>query len=119
MAIPLEIEAKILLAAAETARSSKQYEEAIDLYKKSMTSLELIHGKKSMDVAVVCMDIGEVCEESGDRSESEKFFTRMRKIVEYQKDQARKTIIDDSMCVNNSYAAAWETDELRQLLISN
>jgi hypothetical protein len=85
MGLPLEVEARILTAGAEQAKTQADYDQAKQLYTKALTLLEKAHGNLSMEVAVVCMDIAEMFEESGNSSESVIYIERMRNIVSYQK----------------------------------
>ena len=85
MELPLELEAQVLVAAAEIAKRTNDREEALGLYGKALTALESAHGEQSMEVAIVCMDIAELLEQSGQQRQAEKYLKRMRAIVNFQK----------------------------------
>lgn len=85
MGLSLEVEAKVLTAGAEQAKTQADYVQAGQLYTNALALLERAHGKLSMEVAVLCMDIAEMFEEAGNSTESIKYIERMRNIVSYQK----------------------------------
>jgi Tetratricopeptide repeat len=85
MELPLELEAQVLVAAAEIAKGANDWQQSLELYAKALTALESAHGEQSMEVAIVCMDIAEVLEQSGNERQAEKYLNRMRQIVNFQK----------------------------------
>jgi hypothetical protein len=85
MELPLELEAQVLVAAAEIAKGAADWAQALELYAKALSALEGAHGEQSMEVAIACMDIAEVLEQSGNELQAEKYLNRMRQIVNFQK----------------------------------
>jgi hypothetical protein len=85
MELPPELEAQVLVAAAEIAKGADDWKQALELYAKALAALEGAHGAQSMEVAIVCMDIAEVLEQSGNERQAEKYLNRMRQIVNFQK----------------------------------
>ena len=93
MAVPLDIEAKVLTAGAEQAKTQADFVQAKQLYIKALAAVERAHGKLSMEAAVICMDIAEMFEESGDSIESHKYVERMKEIVNYQKNRCENPLM--------------------------
>ncbi len=87
MTISLDIQAQILVAAAEIAKASANFAEAADLYEKALAAVQLIHGENSMQSGILCMDLAETLAQAGDAAKSQIFFARMREIVAKHKDE--------------------------------
>lgn len=68
-----------LSALAEICYHEKDWEEAIEWYKKTLEEIERHYGF-NLAYAVVCENLGNVCRESGDPVQAEKWYDKAKKI---------------------------------------
>lgn len=92
MAIDLEMEAKVLAAAAEQAISSGDYLESELLYRRALTILECALGSESLDVAALCADIARLYQICGRQELARTYIDRTERIIEKRRDSLEMAV---------------------------